>query len=85
MPSQNRNNDSNDSNDRRVNHRNDDEYYDEPYFYVSLHPAPHATMLPGLPEVGHWHTDDFTAAITTASKILAAKNQAAGLMSSRQP
>jgi len=54
-----------------------DEYYDEPYFYVSLHPAPHVAMLPDLPEIGHWHTDDFTAAIATASRILATKNQAA--------
>ena len=57
-----------------------DEYYDEPYFYVSLHPAPHVTMLPGLPAIGHWHTDDFTAAIATASRIVAAKGQAADTM-----
>jgi hypothetical protein len=54
-----------------------DEYYDEPYFYVGLHPAPHASMFPDLPEIGHWHTDEFTAAIITGSKIVNAKDQAA--------
>jgi len=54
-----------------------DEYYDEPYFYASLYPAPDAASLPPQPAVGHWHTHDFTAAIVTASRLLAVQDQAA--------
>jgi hypothetical protein len=32
-------------------------------------------VLPALPAIGHWHTDEFTAAIATASRIVAAKDQ----------
>jgi hypothetical protein len=46
-----------------------DEYYDEPYFYVSVHPAP--AGRPVLPPFAHWHTHDFTAAVATASALLA--------------
>jgi hypothetical protein len=46
-----------------------DEYYDEPYFYVSIYPAPAVNTLPALP-VGHWHTHDFRAAVLTAGRIL---------------
>jgi len=52
-----------------------DAYYDEPYFYVSVFPAPDAATLPKLPAVGHWHTQNFTAAIATAQKILGAADQ----------
>ena len=51
-----------------------DEYYDEPYFYVSPYPYPDPTALPPLPKLGHWHTRDFTAAISSASQILKAKD-----------
>jgi len=50
-----------------------DEYYNEPYFYVGIHPMP--DVLPALPAVGHWHTDEFTAAIATASRITTMKDQ----------
>jgi hypothetical protein len=46
-----------------------DEYYDEPYFYVSVHPAP--AGRPVLPPFAHWHTRDFTAAVANASALLA--------------
>jgi hypothetical protein len=52
-----------------------DDYYDEPYFYVSLHPAPDAASLPPLPAIGHWHRKNFTAAIAPAHRIVAAKDQ----------
>jgi hypothetical protein len=52
-----------------------DEYYDEPYFYVSLHPAPDPASLPPLPAVGHWHAKNFTAAVAPASRIVGAKDQ----------
>ena len=55
-----------------------DEYYDEPYFYVSLYPAPDIAALPGLHMVGHWHDMDFAAAIAPASRIVAGKDCQAG-------
>jgi hypothetical protein len=54
-----------------------DEYYDEPYFYVSPYPYPDAAALPPLPKLGHWHTRDFTAAIAPASRIVKAKDKKA--------
>jgi hypothetical protein len=54
-----------------------DEYYDEPYFYVTPYPHPHATALPSLPKLGHWHTRDFTAAVAPASRIVKAKDRKA--------
>jgi hypothetical protein len=52
-----------------------DEYYDEPYFYVSVYPRPDSATLPRLPKLGHWHTHEFTAAIAPAHQIVAANNQ----------
>jgi len=52
-----------------------DAYYDEPYFYVSVYPAPDAAALPPLPAIGHWHTRNFTAAVATASQIYGAQDQ----------
>jgi hypothetical protein len=54
-----------------------DEYYDRPYFYVSVDPEPAPAALPKLPPLGHWHTDEFTSAIAPADKILGAKDPAA--------
>lgn len=54
-----------------------DEYYDEPYFYVSVYPEPDPGVLPTLPMLGHWHERDFIAAVATARRIVAAKNQQA--------
>jgi hypothetical protein len=52
-----------------------DNYYDEPYFYVSRYPAPDVSRLPSLPLSGHWHTRDFTAALALARDIAAAADQ----------
>jgi hypothetical protein len=54
-----------------------DEYYDEPYFYVSVYPEPEHAALPALPALGHWHTHDFIAAVLPAHEILTAADQAA--------
>lgn len=54
-----------------------DEYYDEPYFYVSVYPEPDPQVLPTLPMLGHWHERDFIAAIATTPRILKAQNQMA--------
>jgi len=55
-----------------------DHYYDEPYFYVSVYPAPDVASLPAL-SVGHWHSHQFTAAIATASRILEVSDQGAAV------
>ena len=52
-----------------------DDYYDEPYFYVSVYPAPDVAALPTLPAIGHWRTMHFTAAVATAQEILGAADQ----------
>ena len=54
-----------------------DEWYEEPYFYVSPYPYPEAARLPPLPSLGHWHTRGFTAAIAPTSRILAARDRQA--------
>jgi hypothetical protein len=54
-----------------------DEWYDEPYFYVSPYPYPDTATLPKLPPLGHWHMRGFTAAIAPASRILAAADRQA--------
>lgn len=54
-----------------------DQYYDEPYFYVSAYPRPAASALPCLPQLGHWHRKDFLAAVAPASRILALRDRQA--------
>ncbi len=56
-----------------------DDSYDEPYFYVSVYPAPDAAALPKLPAIGHWHAKNFTAAIASATRICAANDQGAAV------
>jgi hypothetical protein len=51
-----------------------DEYYDEPYFYVSVYPAADVANLPSL-SVGHWHSHHFAAAVVTAGRILDESDQ----------
>jgi hypothetical protein len=48
-----------------------DRYYGEPYVYLSVYPAPDRSGLPPLPPLGHWHVEDFTAAVATAAAIRA--------------
>ena len=55
-----------------------DQYYDEPYFYVSIYPRPRIAP-PLLPVLGHWHEKDFFAAIAEADKIAARANPEAEL------
>jgi hypothetical protein len=54
-----------------------DEYYDQPYFYVSCYPPPDVAALPSLPPIGHWHSHHFTAAVALADRIVAAADQQA--------
>jgi hypothetical protein len=47
-----------------------DEFYAQPYWYVSPSPKPDAAMLPQAPVPGHWHTQGFTALIATGADIV---------------
>ena len=47
-----------------------DDFYAEPYFYISPWPAPPVDALPNLPKPGHWHTDGFVGAVATAHEVL---------------
>jgi hypothetical protein len=57
-----------------------DHHYEEPYFYVSIYPAPDVATLPALPRIGHWHSHEFTAAVATRSTIVATADRAAEVM-----
>ncbi|HTS39453.1 MAG TPA: hypothetical protein VMH84_02780 [Xanthobacteraceae bacterium] len=52
-----------------------DDYYDEPYFYITLYPEPEGMTLPEMPPIGHTHTHEFLAAIALSSKIVAEQDQ----------
>jgi hypothetical protein len=52
-----------------------DDFYNEPYFYVSLYPGPDVATLPPPPAIGHWHATPFTAAIARARRIVEAEDQ----------
>ena len=47
-----------------------DGYYGEPYFHVTPESSPATEELLDIPEIGHWHTKDFVAAILTGSQIV---------------
>ena len=57
-----------------------DASYAQPYAYVSPYPAPEAPRLPALPPGGHWHTQDFFAAVATADALLAQGDPRAALI-----
>jgi hypothetical protein len=56
-----------------------DEFYAQPYVYVS--PWPHFEgSLPDLPPPGHWHTEGFFGAVATGEEILAMKDRGRALL-----
>jgi hypothetical protein len=55
-----------------------DHFYEEPYFYISLYPRPEISRLPSLHAPGHWHMEDFLAAVAPAGSILTLKERQAG-------
>lgn len=57
-----------------------DEYYPQPYAYVSPYPTPKAPALPPLPPGAHWHTKDFFGAVATAAEFLPLADPRAGLL-----
>ena len=56
-----------------------DEYYAQPYVYISPWPRPDIAALPQLPPPGHWHTQGFLGAVATGEAILVHENRAAAL------
>jgi hypothetical protein len=57
-----------------------DDYYAQPYFYLSPYPKPDTENLPALPPGGRWHTHEFFGAVATAVDVLALPEPAGGLM-----
>ena len=47
-----------------------DEFYAQPYWYVSPSPKLDAASLPKAPLSGHWHTQGFLAAVATGADTL---------------
>lgn len=46
-----------------------DNYYTEPYWYVSPYPYPDSENLPFLEGDGFWHTQEWLGAVLTASRL----------------
>jgi hypothetical protein len=46
-----------------------DVYYDEPYFYVNMHPQPMATPTARLDGNGSWHTREWIGAVLPGSRL----------------
>ena len=57
-----------------------DDYYAQPYLYLSPYPKPDTEDLPQLPPGGRWHTKDFFGAVATATDILALPEPRTGLI-----
>jgi len=56
-----------------------DEFYSQPYVYVSPWPRFDSEPLPELPRPGRWHTEGFFGAVATADDILAAPERSRAL------
>jgi len=56
-----------------------DNYYAQPYLYVSPYPNPDVADLPPLPPGARWHSKDFFGAVATATDLLALPDPRAGL------
>lgn len=52
-----------------------DEYYDQPYFYVSPWPYLKPQMLPELPFIGQWHIKGFVGAVALSSRLCGLDNR----------
>ncbi len=57
-----------------------DDYYAQPYFYLSPYPRPDTESLPELPAGGRWHTREFFGAVVTGVDMLAHADPRAGLL-----
>jgi hypothetical protein len=56
-----------------------DEFYAQPYVYVSPWPRFEGS-LPDLPPPGHWHTEGFFGAVATGEEILAMQDRGRALL-----
>ncbi len=56
-----------------------DDYYAQPYLYLSPYPRSNTDNLPPLPPGGRWHTKGFFGAVATATDILALPDPRTGL------
>jgi hypothetical protein len=56
-----------------------DEFYAQPYAYISPWPHLDAANLPALPPPGRWHTRGFFAAVATGEEVLALADRGRGL------
>jgi hypothetical protein len=57
-----------------------DEFYAQPYFYVSPSPRLDGGALPELPPPGRWHTEGFLGAVATGEELLALKDRGPALL-----
>jgi len=57
-----------------------DEFYAQPYVYVSPWPRFDGANLPALPPPGHWHTEGFFGAVATGEEILAMNDRGKALL-----
>ncbi len=57
-----------------------DEYYAQPYVYVSPWPKLAVADLPPLPPPGHWHTQGFVGAVATGEDIFTLADRGPGLL-----
>jgi len=57
-----------------------DEFYAQPYFYLSPSPRFDGAPLPELPAPGRWRTEGFFGAVATGEELLALKDRGAGLL-----
>ena len=57
-----------------------DEFYAQPYVYISPSPRFDDGKLPDLPPPGHWHTQGFFGAVATGEEILAMQDRGRGLV-----
>jgi hypothetical protein len=56
-----------------------DDYYAQPYFYLSPFPKPDTDNLPPLPPAGRWHMREFFGAVATGVELLALEDPQAAL------
>ena len=57
-----------------------DQYYAQPYAYVTPWPRFDGDKLPDPPPPGHWHTEGFFGAVLTGDDILAMADRGRGLL-----
>jgi len=57
-----------------------DEFYAQPYFYVSPSRRFDGGALPELPPPGRWHTEGFFGAVVTGEELLALKDRGPALL-----